>query len=321
MSSNDKNQTYFDIFFSSYRQDFYDTLKDRRFVYYTNAETAKKIIENNEIWLRNSLLMNDYSEISYGLSVGEKVMEGPIGKKIYSLAEGIYPGVKSEVESLLIQNKHFWKKETYLTCLSLHNLDEDRIGRLSMWRAYGDVALVMNNKPFLNENDQLGVSSTPVYYGENDYIRHLNYLTEQIKTRAAGLKSRNEVDQKTILVYAILMSYFFAAIGIKHSGFSEEKEWRLFFHPQENTNPLLEKRIENIGGIVQPIYALKLKDDPDNGMHKADIPNLLDRIIIGPTSQPHVIKSAFVELLAGAGVDNAAEKVYVSDIPLRSSSR
>lgn len=57
---------------------------------------------------------------------------------------------------------------------------------------------------------------------------------------------------------------------------------------------------------------MKLKGDTDNGMHKADIPNLFDRIIIGPTSQPVVIKSAFVELLTGAGVGNATDKVYVS---------
>ena len=249
--------------------------------------------------------MNDHSEIAYGLSVVKKVMKGSIGKRIYSLAEGIYPGTRHEVEHLLERSEEFWKSETYLACLSLHDPNEDQIGRLSMWRAYGDVALVMNNKPFLNENDKLGVYSTPVYYGENDYERHLNDLVKQIETRAAGLKSCNEGEQKTILVNAILMSYFFAAIGIKHSGFSEEKEWRLFFHPQENTNPLLERRIENIAGILQPIYALKLKDDPDNGMHEADIPNLLDRIIIGPTLQPHVIKSAFVELLTGAGVGNA----------------
>ena len=36
------------------------------FVHYTNANTAYKIIKNEEIWLRNVRGMNDYREIDYG---------------------------------------------------------------------------------------------------------------------------------------------------------------------------------------------------------------------------------------------------------------
>lgn len=320
--SYDKIFSYLVSFFSAYKQYHYNTLsEDQRLVYYTNAETAKKIIQNKEIWLRNSLLMNDHSEITYGLSVVKKVMNGPVGARIYSLAEEIYPETGPEVKKLLEQSEEFWKSETYLTCLSLHDSSEDQIGRLSMWRAYGDVAFVINNTPFLNETLTSIVYSTPVHYGEKEHESQLNSLAEQIKARTTELKSLNEEESRTILVKAIYMSYFLPAMATKHPGFSEEREWRIFYHPTGNESPLLERRIENIAGVVQPIYALKLENDPGQGMDNADIPSLLDRIIIGPTSQPYVIKSAFVELLTGAGVTNASDKVYVSDIPLRSSSQ
>ena len=40
-----------------------------KFAYYTTADIAKKILEKKEIWLRNAHVMNDYSELSYGLGL------------------------------------------------------------------------------------------------------------------------------------------------------------------------------------------------------------------------------------------------------------
>jgi hypothetical protein len=37
--------------------------EDFRLVHYTSAEAALKILESEEVWLRNSLCMNDFSEI------------------------------------------------------------------------------------------------------------------------------------------------------------------------------------------------------------------------------------------------------------------
>lgn len=39
-----------------------------RFVYYTTADTAMRILKSREFWLRNALLMNDFSEIAHGWS-------------------------------------------------------------------------------------------------------------------------------------------------------------------------------------------------------------------------------------------------------------
>jgi hypothetical protein len=37
-----------------------------------------------------------------------------------------------------------------------------------------------------------------------------------------------------------------------------------------------------VAGLHQTVYKLRLADDPENGLHGADIPSLVDRVIIGP---------------------------------------
>src|SRR2546425_10972194 len=50
-----------------------------RFVYYTTAEVAFQILRRKEIWLRNALLMNDFSEIAHGFECLNAAYKGPAG--------------------------------------------------------------------------------------------------------------------------------------------------------------------------------------------------------------------------------------------------
>ena len=287
---------------------------NKRFAYYTSAETAAKIIRNKEVWLRNATVMNDFSEIRYGLSRVWEGLAGSAGTIFYAAVESLFSGLRTEIETRLRQSESYWKYETYLTCLSLHNPSEDQTGRLSMWRAYGDVALIMNHTPFTAETDRLDAFSTPVHYlDQKGFDDLLLSVTREISANVNDLRQLG----REALASAILELIFLAAIGIKHPGFSEEREWRIFFHPTDDEHPVLTKRVENVRGIPQSIWAIPLRHDPDNGLVGANIPNLLDRIIIGPTAYPYVSARAFIQLLSEAGVEEAASKVVVSDIPLR----
>ena len=113
---------------------------------------------------------------------------------------------------------------------------------------------------------------------------------------------------------------FRLAIATKHPGFEEEQEWRLFYRPTERQSPGMTEETVVLGGVPQKIYKLRLADEPEKGLHGADIPSLLDRIIIGPTEFPYVSYRAFVDVLSGVGVKDAATKVVLSDIPLRASA-
>ena len=72
-----------------------------------------------------------------------------------------------------------------------------------------------------------------------------------------------------------------------------------------------------IGGTPQPIYKIPLQNVPEEGLVGVEIPELLERIIIGPTEYPLAIREAFETLLADAGVDDPASLIRVSDLPLR----
>ena len=129
-----------------------------RFVHYTTADTAMKILQSGEVWLRSAMMMNDHSEISYGLSQMYSAFKCQAGVDIIRNAEKMFPdqGVSLTIQAKLNDSQSFWKQQTYLACLSEHDSTEDGTGRLSMWRAYGDVALVVNGTPLAAETDQLG---------------------------------------------------------------------------------------------------------------------------------------------------------------------
>ncbi|WP_343501600.1 MULTISPECIES: DUF2971 domain-containing protein [Roseobacteraceae] len=288
--------------------------ENKRFVYYTSADTAMKVLRNQELWFRNVTVMNDYSEVSYGLGLIRSVFSGQEGARFRTAVEDIYPGTIEKAEELIAGWEHDWKFETYIACVSVHNSEEDRQGRLSMWRAYGDIALVVNNSPMMAVTDLLAVFSIPVLYlSERDLSAYLSKVTDSIlinRTYLSGL------GQETLVAYIHQMLFRFA-IATKHPGFGEEKEWRLYYRPTERVSPAMTEETVVLAGIPQKIFKLHLANDPDNGLHAADIPSLLDRIIIGPTEFPYVSYKAFETALAELGVEDAAAKVVLSDIPLR----
>jgi hypothetical protein len=64
------------------------------------------------------------------------------------------------------------------------------------------------------------------------------------------------------------------------------------------------KEICTIGGIPQPVYKIPLRNIPEEDFVGVEIPELLDRIIIGPTEYPDAIQEAFTDLLSTCGVEN-----------------
>ncbi len=288
--------------------------ENSRFAYYTTAETATKVIRSKEVWLRDATVMSDFSEISYGLFLLRNALSGPVGLRFFAAVEAMFLGICAKVEAQINGSEPSWLFDTYISCLSLHDPSEDKMGRLSTWHAYGDVAFVMNNKPFAAVTNQLGAFSMPVQHLDQvAFDARFTDVTKVFSKNTDSLQSLGETE----LVDAFVDTTLIAAIATRHPVFSEERELRIFFRPSSNEHPVLTGRIETIGGIPQPVWALPLRHDTNNGLFGADIPSLLERLIIGPTSFPCVRKSAFIQLLADVGVENAADKVVVSDIPLR----
>jgi len=109
----------------------------------------------------------------------------------------------------------------------------------------------------------------------------------------------------------------FGVVCTKHPGFAEEREWRVVYSPSMYPSNHLIRAIEVIQGVPQPVYKIPLKNIPEEGLVGAEIPELLDRIIIGPTQYRLAIWEAFMDLLRQAGVADPAKKIVLSNIPLR----
>lgn len=288
--------------------------ENTRFAYYTSADTAMKIIRKQELWFRNAMVMNDFSEIAYGLGLIRKVFAGEQGERFREAVNDIFPEVMAKVDDKYTDWNADWELETYIACVSVHDSAEDNSGRLSMWRAYGDTALIVNNTPMTAVSDLLGVFSVPVsYLDENGLNEKMSGIVDEV------LKNRRYLQDlgTDVLVEYIYHMLFIIAISTKHPGFAEEREWRLYFRPSDRESPGMRCETVVLGGVPQNIWALRLADEPESGLHGASIPSLLNRLIVGPTEHPYVSGQAFRRALTEVGVEDASNKVCVSDIPLR----
>ena len=296
-----------------------DKVRDQkgRFVHYTSAQNAMSIIAGRCVWLRNTMFMNDYSEISYGIDRVIEFFRSKDAESFWNLIREITRKDTDEIKALFDGWAFDLRTQTYVMCVSEHDADEDVHGRLSMWRGYGTsagVALVIKPDAMMSESDALQAYSYPVVYRDGtDLTEMFRSMMDGIASDANSLKS---ADPQNIFNYVFLMLYSLP-ICLKHPGFKEEREWRIVYQPTFNKSTVLIERIQSISGFPQKIYELPLRNIPDHGLLTLDPEQLIDRVIIGPTEHGLAMYHAFVDLLRAAGVSKPEEKVFRSDIPFR----
>ncbi|WP_438275114.1 DUF2971 domain-containing protein [Nitrobacter sp.] len=290
----------------------------QRFVYYTDADTAMKIIKNEEIWMRKSHSMNDYREIEHGFDC----LNGAHKKykdRLCAILDSVYPGFCERLETLFNGWLPHFRTNTYIACVSEHDVSEDKYGRLSMWRAYGrtaGVAIVFKGDAFFGPSDALKAYSSPVAYlsdlaFDTEYLRFLDSIKQNLDfIRLAG--------ETTIRDY-IFGAYRNAVLCTKHPGFSEEREWRVIYQPTFRLSERIQLEVESIGSVPQIVAKIPLKDVPHENLIGLNLPGSIERIIIGPSKYPAGIFDAFLQILTDLGADQseAANKIIVSDLPLR----
>jgi len=295
--------------------------KQTRFVHYTSADVGLKIITTRQIWMRQASCMNDYSEIQHGLECLRRAWHGSHGQRLQAFLNGLFPGVVKEITDSFDAFNNALRFDTYVTSLSEHapspeHADEDRFGRLSMWRAYGGdvgVALVVKQDPFWTTDQSLGLFSTPVaYLDEEAFETEFGAIVTTMEANAEFLKQIG----KDWTRHSVVMAFSSAAVATKHPGFREEREWRIVRTPNFPLPCPLEKSVQTIRGVPQSVLLLALKDRPP-GLTGIEPAALLDRVIIGPTAYPMPIYSTYIAALAEVGVTDASSKVKISFLPLR----
>lgn len=291
-----------------------------RFVHYTTAEAALKIIETKRLWMRNTTCMADYREVQHGFDIllGFFCQKDKKAAFVESL-EPYYPGVAVEAIGRFDQWWRDIQLNTFITSVSEHDKREDLHGRLSMWRAFGRnnaarVAIVLKVPWSSNVGPELKISLSPVAYSTSDEVHNqLDTVINNIKTNSEFLRSVGR-DEVFGAIFHMLRT---SVLCLKHEGFHEEREWRAIYSPKMSASPLIESSVEAIDGIPQTIYKVPLDKKLSPSLNDLDLPRLFDRLIIGPSPYPWVMYDAFTTALQEAGIANAGERVFTSNIPIR----
>ena len=286
---------------------------DLRLAYYTNADTALRILKNEQIWMRDTRVMNDYDEVYHGSSCVRAAFEGQAAQALLRQLDAVFEGLGTKVYKSLNAFSQFITTDTYITCVSEHLNEEDEHGRLSMWRAYGGasgVALVVR-ADFLADDSHIGIYSSPVLYAdEAGFVRKFEEVAEGILNQLAFVSQCQPEHVERHFFNALR----FAILCTKHPGFAEEREWRLICCPSLQPPEYAKAEIESVRGVPQRVVKLLLKKYETIDLN---IDRLLDRIIVGPTEHSVVLGKAMIELLAQAHVQYAQKRVFLSGIPLR----
>lgn len=294
---------------------------NRYFAHYTSAYAATQIIEKGDMWLRNTSVMNDFSEVQHGQNCFNAVLkDAAMARRFQAALNAINPLFEKILFEILTETIPDRLQNTYMASISEHGdgaPSEDKLGRLSMWRAYGgntNVALIFRSEEFITPRPYLPVYSSPILYAGDHRFKF--EFTRVIQNLEKNQEQLSKIPLNIVGAHLHLAIHF-AVLSTKHPGFAEELEWRVIYCPGLYKHNPLRKTVETIDGVPQIVYHLDLEDDPAIGKNRMKIKDLLHEVIIGPTQYPQVIKDAMVTKLIDANVPDAWDRVRVSDIPLR----
>lgn len=289
----------------------------QRFVHYTSAESALKIIKTKKFWMRNTNCMSDFREVQHGLDILNQFF-GVSEKKeqLLNALEKCAPGAAHEAIEKFTQCWGNIEHSTYITSILEHDVQEDTHGRLSMWRAFGGqpsrVALVLNIPWQSTGAWALNLLFSPVsYLSQQEAFNNIEQVTKNIEENCEFLQHQN-FDVITMQVFNLLLE---SVTCFKHEGFREEREWRAIYCPEIFPSNLMESSIEVVSGVPQVIYKIPLDESHSSELADLEFSKLFDRLIIGPTQYPSSMFDAFYTTLQNAGVENP--QIKISGIPIR----
>lgn len=289
--------------------------------HYTSVSTLEKIIANQEIWLSNPLFMNDREELRFGMTEGAFTFNNSQALKSSCSA--------TSYQKLVGFFNHFFDEfavtnafDTYVACFSECHAD-DVDGRLSMWRGYGadggGAAIVIDTSRFVpldNSPLQVGKVAYRTTADRRQWITTtINKLAQSLSQAATSL---SDAELRLIAFHWIERLKVFSLLT-KHVGFSEEKEWRIFYLREHDKTDLLAEMMTYAVTSNGAEPKLKLKIQPVPGVIGDDvsIPKLLHRIILGPSISTSLAAASVRRILEKNGMAQLASTVTPSSIPYR----
>lgn len=280
--------------------------------HYTRAGVASSILEQDELWLSHVQALSDVSEVSAGARLVRRRLQamadaGEGGPLVAELAR-TFDRVFEEVFAA-----------AFVFCLSGHDAEADRDGRLSMWRAYGEdgdgACLVFDRDRLVEAGAGAGGLPTlwtaMVYETEAEFDARLDRFFATLGRALDEVRPNRSAADVARTVARVLLTY---AMSHKHPAFRDEQEVRLF-HVREPGEPAPEAAAygycrEERG--VRPIFRIDVRRAAGG---EAGVGDMLKAVILGPSNNAPVHRLAMEAVLDAKGL--ADRPIRLSEIPFR----
>jgi len=157
-----------------------------------------------------------------------------------------------------------------------------------------------------------------VQYGSSG--ERIEWLNSLIARFLDILKSTHVPDDKLHLAAFVLFERIkLFALFSKHSGFSEEREWRIVYAPDRDSEQKLASMFHY---SIRPRGAepkLRLKIEPIHGLTTMDLSleKIVEWIILGPNASSPMARRVVLRMLEQLNKASLKERIHVSSIPYR----
>lgn len=288
--------------------------------HYTSVATLEKMLLTEEVWFSNPLYMNDWEELRFGMNAGANEFRSH--KALIDACETAenHAALIASFDQLFNAFDSDHAMDTYVLCLTEHR-PENNDGLLSMWRGYGanggGVAVVFDSGKLKF------VANSPFIVGKVDYDgqpARLKWITDKIVSLAQTIAKYEKTRENLhTAAYAWLERLKLFSLFTKHSGFSEEGEWRVVYlrdrDKDQRFTSMLGYAITSRG--VEPKLKLRIKElrtGQDDGL---SLEVLIERIILGPSISTFLATSSVRRMLELHERVSMASKIVASSIPFR----
>lgn len=251
------------------------------FAHYTNKVALLSILQNQEIWLKKTSEMNDISEVKHGVELIKGYFFSK-ADKFWKTIDNTHYALASQIKSDFQEWLEDLYSETYITCLTEFSNSEPS-GRLSMWRGYGNneaVAMVISNKFLDYTNNPYGIIATPAFYYSNQQVEAFFQSFDAIAQQYQQLLRQNS---REVVKSAILSMLKTMAFAFKHPGFSEEREWRIVYRPNEKNLKNLTRPDAKFCKAQTNYYTLPLGTKSSGDLQQLSFESLIYQVIVGPS--------------------------------------
>lgn len=292
-----------------------------KLAHYTSIENIENILRTDETWFSNPLNMNDHEELRYViLEARNKFYKSKNLRDAFNDTEQFNNLIKHfEYFFDQFSNKHYL--DVYAFCFSEYS-ESDSDGLLSMWRGYGGngkgAAIVLDTAKLEPKDGSPFIVAKVVYLSKEIRLKWIDNTLDQL---AGIIKAGNLFNDEDLYfaAYYLFERIKLFALFTKHSGFTEEKEWRVVYLKERNSDPEIDKMLgyAKTARGLEPKLKFKFKSLESISTGEFSISSLTHKIILGPAFSSPMARSTFERMLDIVEKPELKEKVSVSDIPFR----